>query len=158
MLSCVVLGQKVLGVDINTTGKKFAIALAKKGYKPTESVNGCTTYNVTFAGYKNTQLYVYLDEANDSITDLSFKFGNRTKAEKSDIFYNLEKQYKEKYPQGKSERFDYDIINSHSRRWYINNAGVIISLNFDEVSGKLYISYRAKHNKANKTVKPSDDI
>lgn len=51
--------QKVMGIDINTTSKKFELAMSKKGYKPSEKVSGHTIYNVIYAGYKGTNANHY---------------------------------------------------------------------------------------------------
>ena len=69
--------QKVLGVDINTTSKKFDLAMSKKGYKLQERVSGEAIYNVTYAGYNNARMEVRIDELNDSITSIAFHFDNR---------------------------------------------------------------------------------
>lgn len=146
--------QKVLGVDINTTSKKFEMAMSKKGYKPQERVSGEAIYNVTYAGYNNARMEVRIDELNDSITSIAFHFDNRPAKERSDIFYNLEKQFKAKYPEGKSSRHDWDVINTHQRWW--NTEG--ISMMFDEVDGDFWIEYVSKHRASTNNVKPSDDI
>ena len=147
--------QKVLGVDINTTSKKFELAMSKKGYKPIEKVYGQSTYNITYAGYNNTKMKVHFDDVNDSITLVKLNFDNREVKERSEIFDNLQNQFKEKYPNGKSFRMDTDVINSHSRWWRTDG----ISMRFDEVNGELGIDYMPNYkSNPNKKVKPSDDI
>lgn len=146
--------QKVLGVDINTTSKKFDLAMSKKGYKLQERVSGEAIYNVTYAGYNNARMEVRIDELNDSITSIAFHFDNRPVKERSDIFDNLEKQFKVKYPSGESTRHDWDIINTHQRWWHSDG----ISMMFDEVNGNFWIEYTSKHRASRNSVKPSDDI
>lgn len=147
--------QKVLGVDINTTSKKFELAMSKKGYKPIEKVSGQSMYNITYAGYNNTKMKILFDDVNDSITLVKLNFDNRPIKERSDIFDNLQKQFKVKYPNGESFRMDTDIINSHSRWWRTDG----ISMRFDEVNGDLGIDYMPNYkSNPNKRVKPSDDM
>ena len=74
--------QKVFGFDITTTCKRYCYQLAtKKGYKPYESVAGDKRFKVTYAGYKGTEMHVKYDQSNDSITEVTFYFPNRTKEE-----------------------------------------------------------------------------
>jgi len=155
LLSLSAGAQKVLSVDINTTSKKFAVAMLKKGYKPTEKVAGETYYSVTYAGYKNTKMKVLFDEANDSIREVSLYFDNRTIKERSDIFDKLQEQFKAKYPNGEASRHDWDVINTH-QRWF--NVKSVVSMMYDEVDGNFWISYHAKYKPKKKVVRPSDDI
>lgn len=147
--------QKVMGIDINTTSKKFEMAMSKKGYKPSEKVSGNAIYNVIYAGYKGTNVKVLFDETNDSITLVKINFDNRPIKERVDIFNNLEKQFKAKYPEGESFRMDADAINSHSRWWRADG----VSMRLDEVNGDLGIDYIPNYRaNPNRKIKPSDDI
>lgn len=149
-------GQTVFGTDINTTSKKFELSMSKKGYKPTERVSGHAVYDVTYAGYKGAKMKVYIDESNDSIASVSLYFDNRPMQERSDIFNNLEKQFKAKYLDGKSFRHDIELINTHQRWW--NSKEGHVSMMFDEVNGKFFIEYNAIHSIKDGNVKPSSDI
>lgn len=146
--------QKVFGIDITTTCKRYCYQLAtKKGYKPYESIAGEKRLKVTFAGYKGTEMHIRYDQANDSITGVSFYFPNRTKEEKSDIYNDLVRQFKQIDPAGEDSRLDIPRINTHERLW-AGKAAMI----FDEVSGKLFVEYMSKYRKKGNTTKASPDI
>lgn len=146
--------QKVFGIDITTTCKRYCYQLAaKKGYKPYESVAGDKRFKVTYAGYKGTEMHVRYDQSNDSITEVAFYFPNRTKEEKSDIYNDLVRQFKQIDPNGSDSRMDIPLINTHNRMW-AGKADMI----FDEVSGKLFVSYKSKYERKGNTTKASPDI
>lgn len=147
--------QKVFGIDINTTCKKYCSQLTiKKGYKPYESTAGVKRFKVTYAGYKGTEMHVKYDQPNDSVIEIAFYFPNRTKEEKSDIYDDLVRQFKQIDPTGSDSRMDVPLINSHSRVW----AGKA-SMIFNEVSGKLFVEYVSKYKGKEKgTAVASPDI
>lgn len=145
--------QKVFGLDITTTCKKYCYQLAtKKGYKPYECIAGEKRFKVTYAGYKGTEMHIKYDQSNDSIIEVAFYFPNRTKEEKSDIYNDLVRQFKQIDPTGKSSRLDIPAINTHERLW-VGKAAMM----FDEVEGKLFVEYMSRY-KGKGTTKASPDI
>ena len=146
--------QKVFGIDITTTCKRYCYQLAtKKGYKPYESVAGDKRFKVTYAGYKGTEMHVRYDQSNDSITEVAFYFPNRTTEEKSDIYDDLVRQFRQIDPKGKESRMDIPLINTYRRMW-----GGKAAMIFDEVSGDLFVSYKSKYYRVSNAVKASSDI
>lgn len=87
----------VLGVNPNTTMKKFNLALAKKGFRPTQTAEGLYEYKVKYAGYSNCRMEVEFNIGNDSIRSVTIDIPHESFAKDKAIFENLTKQFKEKY-------------------------------------------------------------
>lgn len=87
----------VLGINPNTTMKKFNLALSKKGIKPTQTAEGLYEYKVKYAGYSNCRMEVKFNIGNDSIRKVTIEFPHESIAKDKAIFENLTKQFKEKY-------------------------------------------------------------
>lgn len=148
--------QKVFGINITTTSSKYAKQLLlKKGWKPVETISGEKRYIVTYAGYTKTAMYVRYDERNDSITEITFKFPNRSLSEKEDIFDDLSSQYEQIDPNGKLERMDIPYIDQRAKAW----CGEKVSMYLDENSGNMFVTYLSKYKSNKKKIsKPSNDI
>jgi hypothetical protein len=87
----------VLGINPNTTMKKFNLALSKKGIRPTQTAEGLYEYKVKYAGYSNCRMEVKFNIGNDSIRKVTIEFPHESIAKDKAIFENLTKQFKEKY-------------------------------------------------------------
>ncbi len=87
----------VLGINPNTTMKKFNLALSKKGVKPTQTAEGFYEYKVKYAGYPNCSMEVKFNIGNDSVRSITIEFPHESIAKDRAIFGNLTKQFKEKY-------------------------------------------------------------
>jgi hypothetical protein len=87
----------VLGINPNTTMKKFNLALSKKGIKPTQTAEGFYEYKVKYAGYSNCSMEVEFNIGNDSIRKVTIEIPHESIAKDKSIFVNLTKQFKEKY-------------------------------------------------------------
>ena len=87
----------VLGINPNTTMKKFNLALSKKGIRPTQTANGLYEYTVKYAGYSNCSMEVKFNIGNDSILTINIELPHESIAKDKLIFDNLTKQFKEKY-------------------------------------------------------------
>lgn len=96
--SCFAQAQlSVLGINPNTTMKKFNLALSKKGIKPTQTADGIYEYKVKYAGYSNCTMEVTFNIGNDSVLTVTVDFPHESIAKDKSIFENLTKQFKEKY-------------------------------------------------------------
>lgn len=87
----------VLGINPNTTMKKFNLALSKKGVRPTQTAEGLYEYKVKYAGYSNCRMEVEFNIGNDSVRKVTIEFPHESIAKDKAIFENLTKQFKEKY-------------------------------------------------------------
>lgn len=87
----------VLGINPNTTMKKFNLALSKKGIKPTQTAEGLYEYKVKYAGYFNCRMEVEFNIGNDSVRKVTIEIPHESIAKDKSIFENLTKQFKEKY-------------------------------------------------------------
>lgn len=87
----------VLGINPNTTMKKFNLALSKKGIKPTQTAEGLYEYKVKFAGYPNCTMEVEFNIGNDSVRTVTIDIPHESFAKDKAIFDNLTKQFREKY-------------------------------------------------------------
>ena len=87
----------VLGINPNTTMKKFNLALSKKGIKPTQTAEGLYEYKVKFAGYPNCTMEVKFNIGNDSVRTVTIDIPHESFAKDKAIFDNLTKQFREKY-------------------------------------------------------------
>ena len=87
----------VLGINPNTTMKKFNLALSKKGIRPSQTAEGLYEYKVKYAGYSNCRMEVKFNIGNDSIRSITIDFPHESIAKDKAIFENLTKQFKEKY-------------------------------------------------------------
>ena len=87
----------VLGINPNTTMKKFNLALCKKGIRPTQTANGLYGYKVKYAGYSNCSMEVKFNTGNDSVLSITIDIPHESIAKDKSIFDNLTKQFKEKY-------------------------------------------------------------
>ena len=87
----------VLGINPNTTMKKFNLALSKKGVRPTQTAEGLYEYKVKYAGYSNCRMEVKFNIGNDSVRSITIEFPHESIAKDRAIFGNLTKQFKEKY-------------------------------------------------------------
>ena len=87
----------VLGINPNTTMKKFNLALSKKGVRPTQKAEGLYEYIVKYAGYSNCRMEVKFNVGNDSVRNVTIEFPHESIAKDRTIFENLTKQFKEKY-------------------------------------------------------------
>ena len=87
----------VLGINPNTTMKKFNLALSKKGIKPTQTAEGLYEYDVKYAGYPNCTMEVRFNIGNDSVRTVTINIPHESFAKDKAIFDNLTKQFREKY-------------------------------------------------------------
>ena len=87
----------VLGINPNTTMKKFNLALSQKGFRPTQTAEGLYEYKVKYAGYPNCRMEVKFNIGNDSIRKVTIEFPHESIEKDKAIFENLTKQFKEKY-------------------------------------------------------------
>lgn len=87
----------VLGINPNTTMKKFNLALSSKGFKPTQTAEGLYEYKVKYAGFPNCRMEVKFNLGNDSIRSITIEIPHESIAKDKAIFENLTKQFKEKY-------------------------------------------------------------
>ena len=87
----------VLGINPNTTMKKFNLELSKKGIKPTQTAAGLYEYKVKYAGYSNCAMEVKFNAGNDSVIRITIDIPHESIAKDKSIFENLTKQFKEKY-------------------------------------------------------------
>ena len=87
----------VLGINPNTTMKKFNLALSQKGFRPTQTAEGLYEYKVKYAGYPNCRMEVKYNTGNDSIRTITIEIPHESIAKDKAIFENLTKQFKEKY-------------------------------------------------------------
>jgi len=87
----------VLGINPNTTMKKFNLELSKKGYKPTQTADGLYEYTVKYAGYSNCAMEVKYNVGNDSVLRIIIEIPHESITKDKSIFENLTKQFKEKY-------------------------------------------------------------
>ena len=94
---CAQTPLSVLGINPNTTMKKFNLELSKKGFKPTQTANGVYEYKVKYAGYSNCTMEVKFNLGNDSVLTVTIDFQHESIAKDKSIFENLTKQFKEKY-------------------------------------------------------------
>lgn len=97
----------VLGINPNTTMKKFNLELSKKGIKPTQTVDGLYEYKVKYAGYVNCTMEVKYNIGNDSISKVTIDIPHESYSKDKAIFENLTKQFKEKY--GNETALDDDL-------------------------------------------------
>lgn len=100
LLSVICFAQaplSVLGINPNTTMKKFNLALSKKGIRPSQTAEGLYEYKVKYAGYSNCRMEVKFNIGNDSIRSITIDFPHESIAKDKAIFENLTKQFKEKY-------------------------------------------------------------
>ena len=96
-ICCAQTPLSVLGINPNTTMKNFNIALAKKGFKPTQTADGLYEYKVKYAGYSNCSMEVKFNVGNDSVLSITIDIPHESIAKDESIFDNLTKQFKEKY-------------------------------------------------------------
>ena len=89
--------QSVLGINTNTTMKKFNKALLAKGHKPTQTAPGLYEYKVTYAGFPNCEMEVKFNNRNDSVLYVTIFFPHESYTKDKTIFKNLTQQFKEKY-------------------------------------------------------------
>lgn len=87
----------VLGINPNTTMKKFNLSLSQKGIKPTQITDGIYEYKVKYAGYLNCAMEVKFNIGNDSVLSITIEIPHESIAKDKTIFENLTKQFKEKY-------------------------------------------------------------
>lgn len=87
----------VLGINPNTTMKKFNLSLSNKGFRPTQTAEGLYEYKVKYAGYSNCRMEVEFNIGNDSVRKVTIEFPHESIAKDKAIFENLTKQFKEKY-------------------------------------------------------------
>lgn len=148
--------QTVLGIETHTTMKNFKDALAKKGYKPTQTVAGKYEYVVQYAGYQNCTLVVAYNNGNDSITYIDVRIPHESYSKDQDIFKNLAEQLKVKY--GDEREFN---ITSRVNFYGERNKGTLcmLILHHNESSSEdgVVIEYTTKV-KVQKEVVVSDDI
>ena len=100
LLSVICFAQaplSVLGINPNTTMKKFNLALSKKGIRPSQTAEGLYEYKVNYAGYSNCRMEVKFNIGNDSIRSITIDVPHESIAKDKAIFENLTKQFKEKY-------------------------------------------------------------
>lgn len=157
-----VSAQKVMGVDINTTSKKFNAHLLKLGYRPYQKPQGELNYRVKFAGYSNVECIVKYDVVTDSITSVKMDFSKKEKKEHLSIYLNLLEQYKAKYPTGKEYNYgweDYDCMS-----WCIKYdnvppapAGIWLDYTVNKGENRLEVIYISLFHRQSKAI-PSSDI
>ncbi len=99
----------VLGINPNTTMKKFNLALSKKGIKPTQTAEGLYEYKVKFAGYPNCTMEVKFNIGNDSVRTVTIDIPHESFAKDKAIFDNLTKQFREKYG-NEHDGFEDDLV------------------------------------------------
>lgn len=87
----------VLGINPNTTMKKFNLALSKKGIRPSQTTEGLYEYRVKYAGYVNCRMEIKFNIGNDSVSKITVEIPHESIAKDKVIFENLTKQFKEKY-------------------------------------------------------------
>ena len=96
-ICCAQAPLSVLGINPNTTMKKFNLALSKKGFKPTQTASGLYAYKVKYAGFSNCAMEVKFNVRNDSVLSVTIDIPHESIAKDESIFKNLTKQFKEKY-------------------------------------------------------------
>lgn len=87
----------VLGINPNTTMKKFNLALSKKGLKPIQTAEGLYEYKIKYAGYPDCEMEVKFNVGNDSVLSITIDIPHESIAKDKSIFENLTKQFREKY-------------------------------------------------------------
>lgn len=156
--------QTVLGLDTHTTMKLFNEALAKKGYKPTQTAAGRYEYNVQFAGYQNCKMKVTFNNGDDSIRFIKIFFPHESYSKDQEIYNDMTKQFKEKY----GNEFDLtggfmsSLNPTHKMKTYgtskdRNQCTVSIYHGDDEVEDAVHIEY-VTGAKADSKVTVSGDI
>lgn len=161
----------VLGINPNTTMKKFNLALSKKGIRPTQTATGLYEYNVKYAGYSNCSMEVKFNSGNDSLLCITIDIPHESIAKDKSIFENLTKQFKEKYGNEsdfgeemtriKEEYTGHSIRRTRYERSYgmfnINMCYVKWYFNDDEYEDGVEVTYYT-NAKGEKKVSVSSDI